>query len=186
WVALDWVPAGVFALLVSQALALSRRYALAFRRETELAHQNALLLEEARRRLAERNRLYRLLTQQDEKTRRHIAELLHGRTQARLFAASQQAAKAAALAPLHPLEASRLMRSVEELVEQVRTEDIRDASHQLHPAAIRAGLVGALDSLLAHWPDQETVHLSVDDELAALDEPAGPRLRESLRLGLYR
>lgn len=186
WVAFDWVPVGTFALLLSQALALSRRYALAFRREKELAHQNGLLLQETQRQLAERNRLYRLLAHQDEQTRRGIAEMLHGRVQARLFAASQWAGQAAEMAAAHPQQASRLMREVQQLVEQVRTEDVRDASHQLHPAAIRAGLVGALDSLLARRSGEWTVHFSVDGELAALDDSAGRRLKERLRLALYR
>lgn len=144
WINFDWLPIGVFSLLASQALTLSRRAALAFRRATELAHQ------------------------------------------ARLFTAAQWAEEAAAMVETEPREAEALINSVRALVERVCDEEIRDASHRLHPAAIRAGLIGALESLCARWHEVVTAKFSVDAKLAELDDPGGPRLKESLRLGLYR
>jgi len=186
WIHLDWVPFGLFPLLLSQAFALTRRSALAFRQARELAHQNGLLLEETRRRLAERNRLYRLLVQQDEQTRRSIAELLHGRVQAYLFSASQSAAQAAAAVERDPQEAVKLMHFVHDKVEQVRKEEIREASHRLHPAAIRAGLIGALESLCSSRHHELAVEFSVDPAITFLDDPGGLRLHETVRLGFYR
>src|SRR5690606_35764016 len=173
WVNLDWVPYGLFPLLLSQAFALSRRSALAFRQATELARQNGLLLEETQRRLAERDRLYRRLIQQDEQTRRSIAELLHGRVQARLFSASQSAAQAAAAVERNPQEAIRLMQLVHDTVEQVCRQEIRDASHRLHPAAVRAGLIGALDSLCGSRHHELAIEFSVDPAVTFLDNPGG-------------
>jgi len=186
WIGTDLVPHGLFVLLVSEAITLSNRYSTAFRRVSELAEQNGQLLEETRRRLFERDRLYRLLTEQDEKTRRRIAEALHGGAQARLFQAAQMAEEAARLVDGDPGQAAKLMRSVHDLVEQVREHDIREASHRLHPAAIAAGLVGAIDALCNRLPDEIAVELQVDPRLADLDDPGGSRLKESLRLGLYR
>lgn len=144
---LDLVPFGIFVLLLSQGLTLSRRYALAFRQTEELARQNGLLLEETQRQLAERNRLSRLLAEQDERTRRSIAEMLHGRTQARLLAASQRVQQAIQTVESDRRQAVEMMLAARDLIDQVREEDIRDASHRLHPAAIAAGLIGALDAL---------------------------------------
>lgn len=186
WTDLELVPFAIFVLFVSQALALTRRYALAFRRSTALARENGMLLAETRRQLSERQRLHRLLTEQDEQTRREIAELLHGRIQAHLFAASKGAAEAAATSLRDPEEAANMMRSVESMLEQVRTEEIRDASHRLHPEAIRAGLIGSLDALCARWEDHFDLDFSVDPHLEALDDPAEGGLSERLRLGLYR
>jgi len=178
WIDFDWAPFGLFWLLLAQAFALSRRSALAFRETTELARENARLLEQTRRRLAERNRLYRLLAQQDEQTRRSIAEVLHGRVQARLFAASQSAMQAAAAVEDDAQEAIKLMHFVHDTVEEVRQQEIRDVSHRLHPPAIRAGLVGALDSLCSGRHDDLNIDFSVDPALTFLDNPGGLRLKE--------
>lgn len=186
WMPFEVVPYGLFALLLSQAIVLSQRYACAFRQASELAAQNGILLEETRRRLLERDRLYRLLIEQDEKTRRAIAETLHGSAQARLFEAARTAEQAAMLAERDPKEAAKLMRSVSQLVEHVRENDIREASHRLVPAAIAAGLVGAVEALCRRLPDDLSVDLRVDPRLAEIDDPGGPRLKESLRIGLYR
>lgn len=182
----DLVAQGIFVLLLSQALALSQRYSQAFRRVSELAEQNGVLLEVTRRRFAERDRLYRLLTEQDEKTRRRIAEALHGGAQARLSQAARLAQQAAQVAKADPAEAAKLMHSVHDLVEHVRETDIREASHRLHPAAISAGLVAALDVLCNRFVGAAAVDFEVDPRLAELDDPGGPGLKENLRLGLYR
>lgn len=78
------------------------------------------------------------------------------------------------------------MRSVEEILEHLRKEEIRDASHRLHPAAIRAGLIGALDALCARWEDHFEIDFSADPQVEALDDPVEGGLSEGLRLGLYR
>ncbi len=102
WIELDLVPHGLFALVLSQALTLSQRYWAAFRRASELAVENGQLLDEARQQLAEHNRLYRLLSEQDEKTRRQIAEALHGSAQTRLLQAVQTLEQAALLVENDP------------------------------------------------------------------------------------
>lgn len=183
---LDLVPLGIFILLLSQGLTLSRRYALTFRQTEELARQNGLLLEETQRQLAERNRLSRLLAEQDEKTRQSIAEMLHGRTQARLLAASQQVQQAMEAVALNKSDAIDYMQSAQNLIEQVRQQDIRDASHRLHPAAIGAGLVGALDALGKQLGSDVQFDFSVDPRVLDIDDPAESRLKQNVRLGLYR
>lgn len=71
--------------------------------------------------------------------------------------------EAAVMVEKEPREATAWINSVRSIVERVRDEEIRDAIHRLHPAAIRAGLIGALESRCSRWP----------------------RLEESLRLGLF-
>ena len=186
WIELDLVPHGLFALVLSQALALSQRYSAAFRRASELAVENGQLLDEARQQLTERNRLYRLLCEQDEKTRRQIAEALHGSAQTRLLQAAQTLEQAALLAENDPREAAKLIRSAGHLVEEVREKDIREASHRLHPAAIAAGLVAAIDVLCRQLLSELDVDLEVDPRLADLDDPGGAGIHESIRLALYR
>ncbi len=186
WIELDLVPHGLFALVLSQALTLSQRYSAAFRRASELAVENGQLLDEARQQLAEHNRLYRLLSEQDEKTRRQIAEALHGSAQTRLLQAVQTLEQAALLVENDPREAAKLIRRAGHLVEEVRENDIREASHRLHPAAIAAGLVAAIDVLCRQLLSELDVDFKVDPRLADLDDPGGAGIQESIRLGLYR
>lgn len=186
WVTFDWLPVGTGVLLMSQSLTMARRYALAFRREMALAAMNAQLLEESRRLLAERQELHQLLGRQDVKLRRDIAEMLHGRTQARLHAAWFQAERAAQLVYTDPAEAQRLLISAQRLIDQVREEDIREASHRLHPAALGAGLVPALQSLLRPLQDRFHVRLEVAPDFDELDEPGSHPLLDDVRMCVYR
>ena len=78
------------------------------------------------------------------------------------------------------------MQSTQNLIEQVRQQDIRDASHRLHPAAIGAGLVGALDALGKQLGSDVQFDFSVDPRVLDIDDPAESRLKQNVRLGLYR
>lgn len=186
WIKTDWLPVGTAILLFTQSFTVGRRYAMAFQREMALSARNARLLAEARRLLEERRELHELLRQQDAKLRRDVAEMLHGRAQARLHEAREYAAKASQMMQANPEEAQRILQSLQQLIDQVREEDIREASHRLHPGALAVGLVPALESLLSSLGETLEVRFEVDPSLGSLDEPGGRRLPDGVRLGLYR
>lgn len=185
-VTFDWIPVGTGVLLICQSLTVARRYALAFERETALSAQNAQLLHASRRLHQERQELQQLLGRQEKKLRRDIAEMLHGRTQARLHAAWFHIGQARQVLHTDPAKAHRLMDSAQDLIDQVREKDIREASHRLHPAALGVGLVPAIQSLLRPLQDRFQVHFHVAPALDELDEAGRHPLLDDVRMGVYR
>jgi signal transduction histidine kinase len=120
--------------------------------------------------------------------RRDVAEVLHGHVQSRLLAAQLRLEMAAGLVPLAPERALAEIKAAADVLEDVRANDVRAASHQLHPPAIRVGLLVALRSLIARVEGEFglEVELEVGPGVAALDDPTAAVLDEGMRLVMYR
>ena len=180
------LPLGQFVLLLFQSMALGRRFALAFRREAALSAENAALLKTVRAQLEEVRRSRRIIAAADEELRKSIAERLHGRVQTRLLAVWH---RLGLLREALPPEAAAAREPLEELlreIDQVREVEIRQVSHLLHPSIVRVGLIPAAESLLRQFQGSFDLHLEVDDQVKAWDDPARGEIPERVRLVAYR
>lgn len=122
----------------------------------------------------------------EDRLRRDLAEALHGRVQTRLLVAAERIqAAAASLGDGRP-DIARELGLVRDILEEMREEEIRPLSHQLHPGLLRLGLRAALFGLIRSWEDTVAVRLEVAPEVEALDDPLENRLSETRRLTLYR
>jgi integral membrane sensor domain MASE1 len=119
-----------------------------------------------------------------ERTRREIAELLHGRVQNRLVAAWHALGACERLWQTDPAEALALVRRVRGEIEDLRRREIQQASYVLHPSFIREGLGPAVDTLAERFEGEVTLDCS--PAFRALDTPIGNRLPEPLRLAAFR
>ncbi|MBI3970162.1 MAG: hypothetical protein HY332_02635 [Chloroflexi bacterium] len=162
------------------------RACVAFTRQVALTLENAHLAAALQRQVAALQWSQRLLTQADERLRRQVAELLHGRVQSRLLLAWHRLGQAEALVDVDPAQARALVAAVREELEQIQDQEVRVASHLLHPQIIRVGLGPAVRSLAGRFQTHFRVDVAIDPHLAALDDPAHNRLPEPLRLAAYR
>lgn len=177
---------GVGALIVSQGWTLARRFALYVRMQQRLVAENAAMLERTRYQLSEVQRYRRLMREREEGLRSQIAEMLHGRTQGRLLAALRNIDLAVENVRRNPDETEQRLSEAKGLLRQVREEDIREVGRRLHPSAVRAGLIPALETLLRAIEDAYQVDLEVDPAIEALDTPEDLKIPYDLRLGVYR
>jgi signal transduction histidine kinase len=127
-----------------------------------------------------------LITTAEENLRREIAELLHGRVQSRLVVAWHRLGQCEKLMATDPAEAKALLVQVREEIDQIREHEVRQASHLLHPSIIQVGLVPAVRSLIQRFSAGFQIALHIDPKLADLDDPAGNRIPEPVRLVAYR
>jgi DNA-binding LacI/PurR family transcriptional regulator/signal transduction histidine kinase len=159
-------------------------------RTEELVKQAALTLENAglntqlREQLARVEHSQRLAVEAEERTRREIAEFLHGQVQTRLLLAWNQLSDY----PDLPDQAARaaLVKNVCEDLERIRETDVRQASHVLHPTVIRMGLVSACRSLASRIAEVLPVKIEVAPEFQSLDLIGKSQLPEDVRLIAYR
>jgi signal transduction histidine kinase len=151
--------------------------------QTALTLENAQLNAQLRDQLARIDHSQRLAVEAEERTRREIAEFLHGQVQTRLLLAWNQLCDY----PSTP-EAARaqLVQKVRDDLERIRKTDVRQASHVLHPSVIRMGLVSATRSLASRMTEVLPVRIEVSDEFATLDVIGASRLPEDVRLIAYR
>lgn len=182
----DVMPIGTAAFVVTQGWTVARQSARNVAQQRRLAKENAEMLARTRWQLAELQKYRRLMTVREEGLRRQIAEMLHGQAQGRLFAALTHIQRARAMLRKDPDEAARHLEDAKHWVVKVREEDIRDVSRRLHPTAVAAGLIPALESLVRVYEDSFRIDLHVDPAAAALDTPMVGGLSEELRLGIYR
>lgn len=141
-----------------------------------------------RERVRDLDRTRALLARADERVRREAAEVLHGRVQSRLLASQVRLERAAALVVSDPQAAERELGEVVSVLDDLRVNDVRFTSHQLHPPTIRISLLSALRSLIATFEGSFAVdvELRTAPEVADLDDPVEGRLDEATRLVLYR
>jgi signal transduction histidine kinase len=139
-------------------------------------------------RVAELQRARRLLVVSDEAFRRDIAEELHGRVQTRLVAAELMLDQVRSLLDEGSPEARIVLAHALNVIGDVRDRDVRALSHRLHPSTIRVVLLPALRALLAGFEETFAgrTSLSVDAQVARLDDPSDRRLHESVALVVYR
>ncbi|CAA9562029.1 MAG: hypothetical protein AVDCRST_MAG49-2579 [uncultured Thermomicrobiales bacterium] len=126
------------------------------------------------------------ITAAEERLRREIAELLHGRVQTRLLVIWYRLGECERLLAVDPARASAVLAEARAQIDEIREQDVREASHLLHPSIIRVGLGPAIRSLASQPAGDLAVTVEVAPELAALDDPAENRIPEGVRLVAYR
>lgn len=183
---LEAIHFGVGTLIVTQGWILARRFAEYIRTQKRLVAENAEMLERTRFQLGEVQRYRRLMSEREEGLRSQIAEMLHGRTQGRLLAALRNIELAVENTRHNPDLARQRLYEAQGLLKQVREEDIREVGRRLHPSAVRAGLIPALETLLRPIEDVYQVSFDVDPAIEALDSPEDLKIPYDLRLGIYR
>lgn len=126
----------------------------------------------------------RLAVEAEERTRREIAEFLHGRVQTGLLLAWHQLSDYPDVTD-EPSRAA-LVKNVCDELERIRETDVREASHALHPSVISMGLVSAVRSLASRMTEVLPIQLEVTPEFSALDALVNSQLQEDVRLVAYR
>jgi signal transduction histidine kinase len=141
-----------------------------------------------RDRVRDLDRTRALLARADERVRRDAAEVLHGRVQSRLLASQVRIERAIHLLATDPGAATAELADVAAVLDDLRVNDVRFTSHQLHPPTIRISLMSALRSLIATFEGSFAVDVDLRTaaEVTALDDPTAGALDEPTRLVLYR
>ena len=178
----------------------SRRTGEAFARQAALTLANSRLtaalrekveaLEQARAAIARHAEEARLaqgrVTEAEERLRREVADLLHGRVQTRLVIASYKLAQYEQQAAQGVGEAAALVAAVKQEIDALCDQDIRQATLLLHPGVIKMGLVPALHLLGERVEPALRVHVNPSEAVVVLDDPLENALAEGLRLAAYR
>jgi signal transduction histidine kinase len=164
-----------------------QRVCLAFARQAALALDNAHLLETLREQVDELKLSRERIVISDERLRKEIAELLHGRVQNQLLVAWHRVGQAMEAMKTSPEEVRRLLSEARDGIDAVREQDVRRASHLLHPAIIRVGLLPAIRSLAGQLGSTgPAIAVNVDPRVQTLDDPEVGHIPESTRLAAYR
>ena len=143
-----------------------------------------------RERVLDLDRARTMLARADERVRREAAEVLHGRVQSRMLASQvrlERVVKAMGDDASSAAAAAELVEVIA-VLDDLRVNDVRFTSHQLHPPTVRISLLSALRSLIATFEGSFAVdvHLCTAPEVTELDDPTTGRLDEPTRLVLYR
>jgi signal transduction histidine kinase len=156
----------------------------AFARQAALLLENATLTENLSEQLHHLQYSRRLLSQNEERLRRDISELLHTRVQTRLLMAWHRLGEYQQLET--ETQKNALIEQIQGELERIREQDVRQASHMLHPSVIRIGLIPALRSLAARVSGVLEVKVEADQSIIRLDTAKGNQINENLRLVAYR
>jgi signal transduction histidine kinase len=146
----------------------------------------AAAVSERREALADLQRSAEQALAAEERVRAEIAEFLHSRVQSRLLMAWTRLRIAMQGWSQQPEEALVLVTQVSHELDEIREEDVRQASYLLHPSFIREGLTPAVYGLVERFGGEVTVTVDVDPALATWDTPIRNRLPEALRLAAFR
>jgi len=122
----------------------------------------------------------------EERTRREIAELLHGRVQTQLLLLNLQLGELEQRWPDAPPPAKTLLAEVRQKLDHVRERDVRAASHRLYPTMLELGLTPALHMLAESYGPHLVVLIEADVGFARLDSPLDNHLPMPLRETAYR
>src|SRR5690606_23278902 len=93
----------------------------------------------------------------------------HRSTQNRLLRAWHQLAVAKEMYEVDRQRAEELLEQVRHDIDHVRAVDIRQVSHELHPSIVRAGLLPAVESVVARYEDVVSIQVEIDDAVRARD-----------------
>lgn len=167
----------VFASTAVGALASMLHEMIEKRKEYEAALEERVNELEASRR--------RIVIAQ-ETVRREIASHLHGPVQTRLLMLRKNLEECQRITESQPERAIAMFAQVNEELDRLQSEEIRDISHQLHPSIIRLGLPAALRSLCDRFATLVPITLEIKQEVDHLEDPANPLISEDVRLALYR
>jgi signal transduction histidine kinase len=176
----------VVVTAVASQVAVAFETSAAFADQAALARANVELLEMVKAQVGELRRSRGRITAAEERLRREIGEMLHSRVQSRLLVAWHRLGQGIKLVKEQPDEATVLLTEVRDELDDIREREIRQASHLLHPAVLRVGLLPALRSLINTFGEQFEVELRADAAVRELDDPAENRIDEAIRLAAYR
>lgn len=191
----DWAPVAFIAMSLLYSLTISKRLSDEYERQRFLMRQNAALLETVRRQMLQIKDSRRLLHEGEERTRRSIAEMLHGTVQSRLLSARMYLQSTlrslAELAPAAEMAGGvdRVRSMIERAHEQIdrSREDVREISHMLHPTLLSLGLEAALATLAERFSPHFTVDLRLGQRLASRErEPGHQAIDPKVGLAVYR
>ncbi len=174
------------AIAVARQVAVAIESAQGIAEQKSLREENARLITQLQIKVDEIGRSRQQITTAEERLRREIAELLHSRVQTRLLLVWHKLGICSDLLATEPEQASTLLNEVRDEVDQIREQEIREASHLLHPSIIRVGLVPAVRSLTNRFEDYFRVSLQIDPRLVQLDAPTNNQIDDTLRLTAYR
>jgi len=158
----------------------------AFAQQAGLTLANAQLAAELRDRTAQVLGAQARTVAAQENARREIAEMLHGTVQGQLLLAARRLREAHAVVWEDPGQAAGLLAQVASDLDRLREEDVRQASHRLHPALLGTGLRPALALLAEHFAPAFRVRVRAAPEVVTLDDPLAGGLSPALRLAAYR
>lgn len=158
----------------------------AYAKQVALTLENVRLSDTLRERAEELARSRERIAAAEDRTKREIAELLHGQVQTRLLVATHRLWEARALLDRDPAAADAALAELATTFDRIREEDVRQASRQLHPSALTVGLGAALQQLAESLGPRLDVTMEVADAVAAIDDPRRNRIPEAIRLGVYR
>ena len=128
---------------------------------------------------------YRIM-QVHEHIRKEVAGLLHGRVQSRLVVLGHWLKECQDRSKDWPSDVVETLDNANKLLQEIRDHELRSITRQLYPNIIRMGLPSALNSLADRFRSVFSVDLEIQDEIADLENPAKPKLDESVRLAFYR
>jgi signal transduction histidine kinase len=163
-----------------------RRVCDAVARQAMLALENALLAAALRENTEKLRQSWSRAVEAEERVRAEVSELLHGTVQTRLAVAVHMLEQCKARLEHDPAQARSILSRVQDEIDRVSIKDVREASHLLHPAIIRVGLLPAVRSLARSYGEQLRISVEADDEVARLDDALQNRIPYVLRLNAYR
>ncbi|GGR03748.1 sensor histidine kinase [Deinococcus ruber] len=174
---------GLLAALSSTAFSkLQAQLAEAYAAQLALSLQNRRLLADQGHITRALQESQYLITEAEERTKREISEVLHSRVQSRLLVAWYRLGE---VQQLHPELAAKL-DAIRTDLDDLREHDLRSISQQLHPEALRVGLVAALQVFVEQLQGMVEVVIDVDEHTRQLDDPLSNKLPHPLRLMIFR
>jgi signal transduction histidine kinase len=156
----------------------------AFSAQAALTVANVRLSEALRARAADIERSRERIATAAEGTRREIAETLD-RIGSRMLVATQRILGCRELLASSPAYVATELGYVADELDRLRDDDVRAASHRLHPSLIEVGLIPALEMLSDSYAGLDVL-VAVSPGVAALDDIARNALPAGVRLALYR
>ena len=122
----------------------------------------------------------------EERIRKEIAALLHGRIQNQLLSLVFQMGELEREWKDAPPEALAQLRAIRDNLDRVRDREVRIASHRLYPALLDMGLAAALHMLGERYQAHFAISYVVEPAFSALDAPLDNKLPMPLRETAYR
>lgn len=126
------------------------------------------------------------ITNAEERVRRDIAEMLHGKVQSSLLVAWHQLGRCADMFNTNPSEAKAILEQVRAEIDRIREKEVREASHLLHPSIIQVALIPALKSLARRFNQNFKISINCDSSITERDNVAMNQIPEQVRLTAYR
>ncbi len=162
--------------------AQKRRTAEAFARQVSLTLENAFLSVQLGRKVLELEHSQAQMMQAEERIKQEIAEILHSRVQMRLLVLWHKLGDLED--QLTQKHQASLLSGLRAELDLIRENDVRAASHALHPSVIALGLSAAAFSLADEYSSKLDVRVDVSSEFEVFDRNLG--LSSDLRLMAYR